>query len=274
MDYIDYRGVIPERDAELREYFHKIDQNFYSSAYHAHEPGRPLFSKLIDYDVLNGKTVLEIGCGLGAIAAQFARHGAKVIALDLTPTAVKMTKERFRLFNLKGDFLEGDAENLPLKDASVDFIWSWGVIHHSPDTKQAVNEMYRVLKIGGRACVMIYHKNSLYNYLNVALRYGILRLGYLRANHQELLNKYSDGKELGGCPIAQYFSKKEAQTMFRAFTHVETKVIGTKEAIVNIVPKGFLKGKGREYFKKIIPHQLMNFILAKYGVHLYIEVVK
>ncbi len=272
MDYLDYSKVGEfESEAEAKEFFKMIDANFYERTWYAQEMGANLFSNLIDYDVLRGKRVLEIGCGLGAISAELAKQGANVSVVDLTSTSVNITQKRFLQLGLDGNFIQADAENLPFKSETFDFVWSWGVIHHSPNTLQAIKEIHRVIKKGEISSVMVYHKHSLYNYLNVTLRYGILKLELLKRPYQKLLSKYSDGKHVGGCPLAQYFSKKEAQEMFSMYEGISITAFGPKEGIVNIFPNIF---RVREFLTRTIPDSFFAFIFRRFGVHLFIQAEK
>lgn len=96
-----------------------------------------------------GLKVLEIGVGLGADHQQFAQAGALLTGIDLTPRSVAHTRQRLESFGFNPSLKEADAENLPFADYCFDLVYSWGVLHHSPDTQTAVNEVFRVLKWGG-----------------------------------------------------------------------------------------------------------------------------
>jgi ubiquinone/menaquinone biosynthesis C-methylase UbiE len=104
-----------------------------------------------------GCKVLEIGLGLGADHGCFARADADLHGIDLTPRAVEITHRRLEIQELNSDLRVGDAEALPYADRSFDLVYSWGVIHHSPNTAQAAREILRVLKPGGSFRVMVYH---------------------------------------------------------------------------------------------------------------------
>ena len=69
----------------------------------------------------------------------------------------------------------GNAEILSFEDESFDFVYSWGVLHHSPNTRKCFDEIYRVLRPGGKAKIMIYHKYSCVG-LMLWLRYGLFSL--------------------------------------------------------------------------------------------------
>src|SRR5262245_32481377 len=118
----------------------------------------PYIAELADFSASRGRKILEIGVGLGADHEQFARAGAELWGLDLTERAVEHTRTRLARHGLQSQLATGDAENLAFADDTFDGIYSWGVLHHSPDTARAFSEVLRVLKPGGEARIMIYHK--------------------------------------------------------------------------------------------------------------------
>ena len=140
-------------------------------AYEAHARIRyalePEILAFADFARWRGKTVLEIGVGLGADHARFAEHGAILTGIDLTERAVGHARTRMETLGLTSRIEVGDADNLPFADATFDLVYSWGVLHHSPDTARCVREAHRVLKPGGTAKVMIYHTHSMVGYIAV-----------------------------------------------------------------------------------------------------------
>lgn len=113
---------------------------------YALEPYIPAFA---GFNSAQGLRVLEIGVGLGADHQRFAEAGAALSGIDLTERAVEHTRRRLAVFGLASDLALGDAENLQFPDESFDLVYSWGVLHHSPDTPKAIDEVWRVLKRGG-----------------------------------------------------------------------------------------------------------------------------
>jgi ubiquinone/menaquinone biosynthesis C-methylase UbiE len=130
---------------------------------------------LVPFAEAVGKKVLEIGCGNGADGVMFAKHGAAYTGVDLTEAAVDATRKHFAAAGLSGTFQIENAERLSFADASFDIIYSYGVLHHTPSPSLAIDEVFRVLKPGGRAIVMLYHKHS-FNYTARILIYMRLRL--------------------------------------------------------------------------------------------------
>lgn len=102
------------------------------------EPYIPSFARFGD---ARGKQVLEIGVGLGADHLGFAQAGAHLYGVDLTPRAIEHTRRRLEAFGLQSTLETADAENLPFAKDRFDIVYSWGVLHHSPDTPRAIDEL-------------------------------------------------------------------------------------------------------------------------------------
>ncbi len=172
----------------------------------------PYIIPFADFRSAAGKRVLEIGVGLGADHQRFAEAGAVLSGVDLTPRAIELTQRRFAALGLASDLRVGDAENLDYPDATFDIVYSWGVIHHSPDTPRAVDEIFRVLKPGGVAKVMIYHARSLIGVM-LWLRYGLAAgrpftpLRQIYATHLE-------------SPGTKAYTVAESRALFRHFENV------------------------------------------------------
>ena len=126
------------------------------------EPARAVRPSFAGFTAARGLDVLEIGCGVGTDTVRFARSGARVTAVDLSETAVALTAERLADEGLEGDVREADAESLPFTDDSFDLVYSWGVLHHTPDTARAIREVERVLRPAGEARIMLYNSRSFF----------------------------------------------------------------------------------------------------------------
>ena len=218
----DWEGVRLTQEG-TKEWFRQIDEEFWNiskSFAHPDYPACAPFSSLVDYSEVKGKKVLEIGCGMGAHASVFANAGAQVTAIDLTQRAVSLTRQRFELFNIKNaSVIKVDAENLPFEDNSFDFVWSWGVIHHSADTQKIVKEILRVLKPGGKVSVMVYHRHSTRYYVYGLYR-GIFCGEFFRHRSLYAVNMtFTDGH------IAKHYTPKEAKRLFADFSSAVTLVM-------------------------------------------------
>ncbi|MFN3346111.1 MAG: class I SAM-dependent methyltransferase, partial [Chloroherpetonaceae bacterium] len=106
-----------------KEFFESVEAHRYAM--------QPYAEALCKFKAFRGKTLLEIGCGLGTDSLQFARNGAIVTGVDLTEESVALAKKRFDLYDINGTFRTADAENLPFADNSFDVVYSFGVLHHT-----------------------------------------------------------------------------------------------------------------------------------------------
>jgi len=151
-----------------REYFEEIEQYRYEVA--------PEVFSFAQFTRYQNQKVLEIGIGAGTDFIQWVRAGAIAYGIDLTEEAVEHVKNRLLVYGLSAKEVRvADAENLPYEDHSFDLVYSWGVIHHSPDTLKALAEIIRCTKPGGSIKIMVYNRRSVeafYKYLTFGLFKG------------------------------------------------------------------------------------------------------
>src|SRR5260370_5143935 len=114
-------------------------QDIYDSQSRARYGLEPYLLEFAKFHEGHGKDVLEIGVGMGADHVEWARSRPRSLTgVDLTPRAIDHVKERFDAYGLKSNVFLGDAENLPFPSKSFDIVYSWGVIHHTPDTQTEI----------------------------------------------------------------------------------------------------------------------------------------
>jgi ubiquinone/menaquinone biosynthesis C-methylase UbiE len=151
-----------------REYFQAIEEFRYTI--------EPEIFSFAQFTRFHGKKMLEVGVGAGTDFLQWVRAGAQCHGIDLTEEAICHVQHRLNLYGLAAHEIRvGDAEQLPYENNTFDLVYSWGVIHHSPDTPKCLQEIVRVTKPGGTIKIMIYNRNSLfafYRYLQCALLRG------------------------------------------------------------------------------------------------------
>jgi SAM-dependent methyltransferase len=267
-------------DAEMGtpEFFDRVEAHRYAKEWHIPDAA--------DFSGSRGLSVLEVGCGLGTDAAQFAKAGAHYTGVDLTEAAIDLARRRFEISGWPGKFQVADAENLDFADASFDRVYSHGVLHHTPDTARAISEIHRVLKPGGQAIVMLYHRGS-YNYrigIRVLRRAGAGLLkseGGIKIVHRltgepveslrehagllagkndgqtsfdEFLSQSTDG---AGNPLARVYSRREARELFKDFREVELRAY-------------FLNKRFIPLLGNLLPRSLESALASRWGWHLWI----
>ena len=264
-----------------RRFYELVEEHRYTKEWHI--PAAAGFA------ATKGLRVLEIGCGLGTDGAQFAQAGADYTGIDLTDAAIELAQKRFELFKLPGTFQTDDAERLSFPNDSFDLVYSHGVLHHTPDIKAAIAEIHRVLRPGGRAEVMLYHRNS-YNYrVNISMlrRAGVHLLRWKAGvklvqmltgepedalrNHarqlkadssylssEQFLSQNTDG---AGNPLARVYSREEVRDLFKDFKQVGVKTFFLNKRWIPIVGS-------------ILPRSIESKLASRWGWHLWVYAEK
>jgi SAM-dependent methyltransferase len=214
-------------------YFDEIDRRFLSSA-RSFLPWRKIpFDALIPFDHLRDRDVLELGVGHGTHAQLLSPRCRSFTGVDLTATAARMTARRLRQFDLPGRILQMDGEALGFSDGSFDYVWSWGVVHHSADTPRILAEIHRVLRPGGLCTIMVYYR-SWWHYHAFGLMRGLLRARWGGLHH--LRRAGADGA------FTRYYTPDEWRTLTgRLFEIASIRIYGLKSDILPL-PYGRLKG--------------------------------
>lgn len=187
---------------------------------------------------------LEIGCGMGTDTIVFKKEGFNVTGIDLTPAHLYLAEQLFKIYNLNGKFIRGNAEILPFNNNSFGSVYSFGVLHHTTNTDKAISEIYRVLKPNGRAVIMLYHKWSLNNLAHFITGKG-----------------YENAKGGDDSPVTYRFTKHEVRDMCKNY----------KECNINIE---YLFGAGWRFAYDIIPKKLYHALSKIFGWHLIVYLKK
>ena len=206
----------------------------------------------IEFHKYTGKSVLEVGCGLGFDLLQFAKNGAKVTGVDLASNAIDLAKKYFALNNFKADLYVGNAEKLDFQDDHFDIVYSFGVLHHTPNTQVAVNNIHRVLKPGGKAIVMLYNKLSWLNLLTIISGVNI------EHTYEE-------------APIVKKYLIHEAKKMFYKFSSI--RVTTERFPVKTLKYKNIL---GKLYNGIFVPifDVIPKFLIKPFGWHIIIWAIK
>jgi len=213
-------GAEYDREHELgtREFFDEVERYRYQEY-------APWMPRVMEFDHFRGARLLEIGCGMGTDLLQFARGGARCTGVDLTPRSVEISRHRFQLYGADGSFMISDGEHLPFRSESFDVVYSNGVLHHTPDTAGAIREVHRVLRPGGVAKVMLYHRNSLNYWVEIVLRRGVLGLEFLRGRSaEEIMSRVIEFSDHDARPLVKVYSRRQVRELFGMFKDVRVDV--------------------------------------------------
>jgi len=180
-----------------KEYFDEVEARKYYV-----EPHIPKFA---EFERRKGKRVLEVGCGIGTDTINFARNGATVTAVDLSEKSLDIARQRARVYGLEDriTFYQANAERLldvvPFGD--YDLVYSFGVVHHTPDPYEALWQMTEYLAPGGILKLMVYHRWS-WKALWIVLTYGKCQFW----RWAEIIAQHSEAQT--GCPVTYTYTKK------------------------------------------------------------------
>lgn len=226
----------------------------------------PYIAEFVEFSRWSGRRVLEIGVGLGADHQSFAAAHADLHGIDLTERAVEHTAARLSKLGLRSDLRVADAETLPYPDDHFDLVYSWGVLHHSPDTRRAVDEVWRVLRPGATAKLMIYHTWSLVGFMLWA-RYGLLQgrparpLADIYAHHLE-------------SPGTKTYTLQEARALCSKFSTVEIDTVLTHGDLLASGAGQRHQGLALDIARRVWPRRLLRRLFPKNGLFMLITATK
>lgn len=229
-----------------RRYFDEVEERRYFV-----EPHIPAFA---EFERWRGKRVLEIGCGIGTDAVNFARAGADYTGIEPSRTSLDLTRRRFQVYGLRGRLIDGNAEDLSslIESASFDLVYSFGVIHHTSRPLAVLGEVRRVVLPDGEIRLMLYAKNS--------WKDAMIEAGFDQPEAQS------------ECPIAFTYTRRQVREMLNG---VGFRVISIEQD--HIFPYVVEKYVRYEYelqpWFAAMPKTMFRALKRRFGWHLLIKAV-
>jgi ubiquinone/menaquinone biosynthesis C-methylase UbiE/uncharacterized protein YbaR (Trm112 family) len=211
-----------------------------------------LFGVDLDLQALKGQKILNIGCGCGGESLTLSYYGADCLGMDITRQAANAAQTLMQKLKSKGLGLQADARFIPLLSDSLDKVYSFGVLHHSENIQQSVNEIRRVLKPGGQAYIMLYATFS-WQFMQQRIL-GMLRGYFSFSKQQQYMNQESEAAwrtENRKNPCTQTFSVAEVRKLFRDFTRVSVRKAGFSLSQLILI-------------KKLIPGEVLDRFSRRY----------
>ena len=233
-------------DIGTLEYFQEVEARKYYVESHI-----PAFA---EFDKWRDKKVLEIGCGIGTDASNFSKNGAFYTGIELSEKSLEITKKRFEVFNLKGEFYNIDAQNIDdlyQVGNNFDLIYSFGVIHHSPNPQKIIDNCFLLLKPGGVLKIMVYAENSWKKMM--------------------IDGKFDQYEAQSNCPVAFTYTKEQIYDMFKQYNDIKIEQ-------EHIFPYKIEEYKNYEYKKESwfenMPENIFKIMEKNLGWHLCITCKK
>lgn len=226
------------------EYFDEVEKRKYCV-----EPHIPQFA---DFNSWQGKRVLEIGCGIGTDTINFARAGAHVTAVDLSEESLKIASQRAKVFGLSEsiEFSCCNCEELSntLPHKSFDLVYSFGVIHHTPNPQKAIDEIAKLGKLGAKLKLMLYATNSWKNAL--------------------IMSGFDQPEAQAGCPVAFTYTDQTVRDLLVQFSSI-------KISQDHIFPYQVEHYVNYDYVKEewfqAMPEEMFRSLEKAFGWHLLID---
>jgi ubiquinone/menaquinone biosynthesis C-methylase UbiE len=160
-------------DKEKVGKFYDVVWTEYLPEYEASEKHWTLF---FSKEEVQGKSVLDAGCGTGIFSIIFANNGAQhVTGIDISEGSLQTASDLKKKFGLpNAAFQKQDMLALPFPESSFDIVWAWGTVHHTTDPFKAINELIRVLKPSGSILLAVYKRTKL-TFIHEIIRKTLLR---------------------------------------------------------------------------------------------------
>ncbi|MGH6678863.1 MAG: class I SAM-dependent methyltransferase [Bradyrhizobium sp.] len=227
-----------------RRYFDEVEERKYFV-----EPHIRAFAEFARWQ---GKRVLEIGCGIGTDAVNFARAGADYTGIELSNASLNLARRRFEVFGLRGRLIEGNAEQLSLfvEPAAFDLVYSFGVIHHTPRPEAVLAEARRVVRRDSEFRLMLYAKNS---WKDVMVEGG-----------------FDQPEAQSGCPIAFTYTRREVREMLAAAGFEATSI--TQDHIFPYMVEKYVRYEYElQPWFAAMPEKMFRALERRFGWHILIR---
>jgi len=243
------------KELGTKEYFDEVEKRKYFI-----EPHIPNFA---EFEKWRGKKVLEIGCGIGTDSINFARAGAELSCIEISEKSLEICKKRFEVFGLNSNFYLGNAEELSdfLPIQKYDLIYSFGVIHHTPNPEKVFIEIKKYMHDKTEVRVMLYAKYSW-----KALEFFLFNGYKFNFSLTKTIQYFAEAQL--DCPVAYAYSEKEIRKLLKDYDIIEIK----KDHIFTYKIKDYINYiYNRKAIFKLMPSRFFKWLESKLGWHYLIK---
>jgi len=223
--------------------------------------------EIVHFNRLKNKKVLEIGCGAGYDAFQFCKAGADYTGIDITPDNPIIAKKHLEFCGYSGKFFEMDVEKLALPER-YDYIFSFGVLHHTPNITKALEKMHAVLKDDGEAQIIVYYKFSIFYLLHLLVFDWLLSLKFLKMSLSDRLSQIEFTNSSSKALVNVYGKNQLKKICTNAgYTVIKTDIRKLTREDLPCIPL-----ISRLY--RFIPNSWLYFLSKRFGWYLSVRMVK
>jgi SAM-dependent methyltransferase len=202
----------------LREGFPELTAEYFEAAAQHRYELYPHIPEVAAFESFKDRSVLEIGVGHGIDHLMFARGGARLSGIDVTPKHCATTQHCLGLFGFQSRIVRADARRLPFREASFDHVFACGVLLLFREIDEALSEIHRVLRPGGFATIMLYNQASLHYWLKTRLYYGWVLDEDAVLGPETVTDWYTDGI---GYPRTHHYQPADLPRLFTQFSRIE-----------------------------------------------------
>jgi len=243
---------------DRRRFFSDLESHRYSL--------EPFIKPFARFERGKGRRILEVGTGAGTDFVNWVRNGADAVGIDLTSSGIGLTRERLALEGHTAKVAVGDAENLPFTDNALDLVYSCGVVHHTPNTQRAIDEIRRVLRPGGSASILIYHVPSWTGWV-LWLRFCLARMRPCRTPRWAIFHHCES-------PGTKAYSVRAALKLFKEFSHAQARCQLTAGDLLLARPQKPYKKWYYPIAWALYPRWLIRFSGNLFGYYILIDATK
>jgi SAM-dependent methyltransferase len=231
-------GMVGEAAESDLAYFEGVERERYDDY-------APWMSGFVRFDAYDGQKILEVGVGQGTDLVQFAKGGAEVFGIDITPRHLDLAERNFSVRGLHANLHLASAAAIPFDDDTFDFVYSFGVLHHTDDTVRCISECRRVLRPGGELLLGLYHRDSLFHAYTVLVN-GILRGQLRRFGYRGLMSRIEAGADgVTIAPLVKTYSRSQLRYILEDFKTVSMDVRHLGTSSRTVLPRPLVELAGR-----------------------------
>jgi SAM-dependent methyltransferase len=217
-------------------FFADLDQYHFEKLHH--------LLRLVNFDGYKGRKVLDVGCGAGTDLVRFARGGALVTGVDISPSAIELARKNFQQQGLAVELREADGERLPFADDTFDLVYAHGVVQYTPGDQALVDECRRVLKPGGEAIFQVYNR--------ISWLHALSKLMKVPLEHED-------------APVLRRYSAGEFRALLRGFPDV--RIVEERFPVKSRLHKGWKGALFNTFFVGTF-NALPRGLVRRFGWHL------